>query len=141
MWMRSFVKIYPKLDKKKVWQAWTEINKWPEWHRDLDYCKLDGPFQVGNFFLLKPKNMKKPVKIYLTAVEEGKSFTDCTCFFGAKMYDTHAMEETPEGLKLINFMKVTGPLSWLWVKLVAQDVARSIPEEVEALVERVRKKS
>ena len=37
--------------------------------------------------------------------------------FGAKMYDTHAMEETVEGLKFTNKLVVTGPLKWLWIKI------------------------
>lgn len=45
------------------------------------------------------------------------------------MYDTHAMEETEEGLKLTSTLVVTSPLKWLWIKLVAQNVADTIAEE------------
>lgn len=51
------------------------------------------------------------------------------------MYDTHELEETPDGLRLINTLVVTGPLKFLWVKLVAQNVADSVPKEMEALVD------
>ena len=51
------------------------------------------------------------------------------------MYDTRALEETPNGLQLTNILVVTGPLKWLWIKLVAQDVANTVPDEMEALVE------
>jgi hypothetical protein len=54
------------------------------------------------------------------------------------MYDTHAMEETKDGLKITNTLVVTGPLKWLWIKLVAQNVADTIPEETEALITRAR---
>jgi hypothetical protein len=54
------------------------------------------------------------------------------------MYDTHAMEETEEGLKLTNMLVVTGPLKWLWIKLVAQNVADTVPEEMENLVKLAR---
>jgi len=74
----------------------------------------------------------------LTEIVEGHYFTDCTSFFGAKMYDTHAMEETEEGLKLTNTLVVTGPLKWLWIKLVAQNVADTVPEEMENLVKLAR---
>ena len=109
------------------------MNQWPTWHGDLDDCKLNGPFEVGNYFMLKPKGVKA-VKIVLTDIDEGKSFTDCTKFFGANMYDTHTMEETPEGVCLTNTLVVTGPLKWLWIKLVAQNVADSVPDKMEALV-------
>ena len=88
--------------------------------------------------MLKPKGVGA-VKIIITDIHEGYSFTDCTSFFGAKMIDIHALEETPEGLKLTNTLKVTGPLKWLWIKLVAQNVADSVPEETEALINLVRR--
>jgi len=132
MWTRTYSKTFQGLKREDIWRIWTDINNWPTWHGDLDYCKLEGDFKVGNHFFLKPKGVQ-PVKIVLTEINEGYSFTDCTSFFGAKMYDTHAMEETVEGLKLTNTLVVTGPLKWLWIKLVAQNVADTIAEETRGL--------
>jgi hypothetical protein len=103
----------------------------------LDSCKLEGAFAVGNYFMLKPKG-GKAFKIELTEIVKEQKFTDCTTFFGAKMYDTHELEETKEGLRLTNTLKVMGPLRWLWIKLVAQTVADSIPQEMEALIEQTK---
>jgi hypothetical protein len=139
MWKQVYSKTFKDVRREDVWQIWTDINNWPAWHSDLDYCQLQGEFEVGNHFFLKPKGVR-PVKIMLTEIDKGYSFTDCTFFFGAKMYDTHAMEETSDGLKIINTLIVTGPLKWLWIKLVAQNVADSIPEETEALIELARKR-
>lgn len=137
MWTRTYSKIFQGISSKDVWRIWTDVNNWHTWHGDLDYCKLEGDFRVGNHFMLKPKGVS-PVKIVLTEINEGYSFTDCTSFFGAKMYDTHAMKETPDGLTLTNQLVVTGPLKWLWIKLVAQNVADTVPEEMENLVKRAR---
>ena len=137
MWTRTYSKTFQGLKREDIWRIWTDINNWPTWHGDLDYCKLEGDFKVGNHFFLKPKGVQ-PVKIVLTEINEGYSFTDCTSFFGAKMYDTHAMEETVDGLKLTNKLVVTGPLKCLWIKLVAQNVADTIAEETENLVKLAR---
>ena len=137
MWTKTYSKTFQGLKREDIWRIWTDINNWPTWHGDLDYCKLEGDFKVGNHFFLKPKGFQ-PVKIVLTEINEGYSFTDCTSFFGAKMYDTHAMEETVDGLKLTNKLVVTGPLKWLWIKLVAQNVADTIAEETENLVKLAR---
>lgn len=134
MWVRTYSKIFKDIKKENIWKIWTDVNNWPKWHGDLEYCKLEGAFAVGNYFMLKPKGVKA-FKIELTRIEEGRKFTDCTSFFGAKMYDTHELEETPDGLRLINTLVVTGPLKFLWVKLVAQNVADSVPKEMEALVD------
>jgi hypothetical protein len=137
MWSKSFSKVYSGVSSQIVWGLWTDINNWPRWHGDLEYCRLEGPFAVGNHFFLKPKGVR-PVKIVLTEIEEGRKFTDCTIFPGAKMFDTHALEETSKGLMLTNTLVVTGPLKWLWIKLVAQNVANTVPDEMEALVNLAR---
>jgi hypothetical protein len=133
MWTKTYQKTFTGIKASDIWRLWTDINNWPSWHDDLDYCQIYGPFQVGSYFILKPKSMG-PVTITLTAVEVGKSFTDCTRFFGAKMFDTHTVEETSEGILLTNTLIVTGPLAWLWIRLVAQNVAKSVPDEVESVV-------
>lgn len=137
MWIRTYSKIYKGLSKETVWKIWTDVNNWPAWHGDLDSCTLKGSFKKGNHFLLKPKGMKA-VKIDLLEVEKEKKFTDCTTFFGAIMYDTHELEETNEGLKVTNTLKVTGFLRFLWIKLVAQNIAATVPDEMEALVKLAR---
>lgn len=137
-WRRIYSKTYPGVTKEAVWNAWRNIDQWPEWHGDLEYCKLEGEFKVGSHFYLKPQKMRR-VKIELIAVEEGKKFRDCTRFPGARMIDTHEMEETAEGLKLTNIITMEGPLSWLWIKLVGQYVAETIPEEMDSLVDMIQR--
>ncbi|MBY0353560.1 hypothetical protein K2W90_04320 [Candidatus Babeliales bacterium] len=137
MWKQSHSKLYQNLKKEEIWRLWTDVNSWASWHDDLDYCTMTGPFVVGNYFMLKPKGASA-VKIELTEVNEGTSFTDCTTFLGAKMYDTHTLEETPNGLLLSNTVVVTGPLYWLWVKLVAQKVASTSDAHMDMLAHLAR---
>ena len=138
MWIRQYSAVFKDVKAVDIWNIWVDIDNWPKWHDDLDYCKLNGKFEVGSYFMLKPKNMG-PVKIYLTEIVPGRKFTDCTNFFGAKMYDTHELEETSEGLKLSNTLIVTGWLKYLWILLVAKNVADTIPNENENLVDLARK--
>ncbi|MDO8953937.1 MAG: polyketide cyclase [Gammaproteobacteria bacterium] len=137
MWIQTHSKVYQGVSKEAIWQIWTDVNNWAAWHDDLDYCKMEGSFEVENYFMLKPKGMG-PFKITLTEVIPGKKFTDCTQFFGAKMYDTHELKETPEGLRLISTMKVTGPLQYLWVMLVAKNVFNDTEAQNDALVKCAR---
>lgn len=138
MWIRKHSKVYPGVSKETVWRLWSDIDNWMSWHDDLDSCKLNGEFVVGSHFVLKPKGGLS-FKIKLVEIKEGRKFTDCTQFIGAKMYDSHEMEETSEGLRLTNTLKVTGWLKFLWIKLVAQKVADSVPQEVAKLVELARR--
>ncbi len=133
MWIRTFSETYSGVSADAIWKLWTDIENWPKWHGDLEYCRLEGEFKVGSHFYLKPKNMRT-VKIELTDIVEGVQFTDCTRFPGAKMYDTHKLEKTADGVTLSNKLTVQGPLKWIWIQLVAKYVADSVPEETEALV-------
>lgn len=137
MWKQTYSKTFTNVKKETIWKLWTDVNNWAQWHGDLDYCKMEGDFIVGNHFMLKPKGVSA-VKIELTEIEKGRKFTDCTKFFGAKMYDTHELEETKEGLLLTNTLVVIGPLKWLWIKFVATNVADAVPQEMEALVDLAR---
>lgn len=138
MWVKTYSKVYEGIHKEDIWRLWADINHYLQWHDDLDYCKLDGEFRVGNHFMLKPKGAPA-VKVDIIELIENKKFIDCTSFFGAKMYDIHEVEETKEGLCITNTLKVTGWLSYLWVQLVAKNVANAVPKEMEALVNLARK--
>ena len=87
--------------------------------------------------MLKPKNAPE-VNIQLVEIEKYEHFTDCTEFSGAKMYDTHSLEETNDGVLIKNKLVVKGPLTPVWVKLVANKVAESIPTNIDALVNLAR---
>ncbi len=51
------------------------------------------------------------------------------------MYDAHELEDTAEGLRITNIITVKGLLGFIWVNLVAKDVADSVPRQMDALVE------
>jgi len=139
MCQKIYEKEFKEIERNDIWSIWVDINKWPTWHNDLEYCKLEGAFKVGNHFMLKPKGIKA-VKIEIIEINPNIHFTDCTSFFGAKMYDTHYMKQTNEGLKIGNKLVMTGPLKWLWYILVCRNVANSAEEEIESLVKLVRGK-
>jgi hypothetical protein len=138
MWSKSSSKLYAGVSMESVWRLWSDVNDWSSWHDDLDHVKMSGEFAVGNHFLLKPKGAPE-FKIRIVDMEPGRKFTDCTTFFGAKMYDTHELEETESGLRLTNTLRLTGPLAFLWRKLVAENVAGTVPQENDALIARARK--
>jgi hypothetical protein len=98
---------------------------------------MDGAFEQGNHFFLKPKGSGQ-VKIEWVEIEEYKKFVDLTRFPLAKMYGEHLLEETPAGLKITTTMKVKGVLSFLWIKLVAQGIVDALPQEMPLQVQAAR---
>ena len=137
MWVKSYNKIYQGIKKEEIWRIWADVNNWPKWDNELEYCKMVNKFTESNQFILKPKGGPK-VTITLSEVKPNEKFTDYCKFFGATMYDAHYLEETPEGLRIGSKITVTGPLSFIWVNLVAKNVANSVPKQMDALVNLAR---
>lgn len=135
MWTKTYSKIYQNVSKDAVWKAWADVHNWPKWDKELEYCNVNPGFTFtsGNQFTLKPLGGPK-VRITISEVRVNRKFTDFCQFFGAKMYDAHELEETPNGLLIKSTISVTGLLSFLWVKLVAKNVANSVPSQMDALV-------
>ena len=134
MWIKSYSKTYQDVKKEDVWRLWSDVNNWPRWDTELEYCKMDAPFAQGSHFILKPNKGPK-VKITLSEVITNKKFTDYTQFPGAIMYDAHELEETTNGLRITSTITVKGFLSFIWANLVAKNVAAGVPKQMDALVE------
>lgn len=139
MWSKSFSKTYQNLTADQVCITWADVNNWHTYDLDIEWAKLEGPFATGNFFMLKPKGMSA-FKIHLLEVIKHHKYVDCTQFFGAKMLGIHTMEQTSGGMRLTVTMQVTGWLSWLWIKLVAQGIVDGLEAQTDTLVEVARKR-
>lgn len=133
MWTKSHSITTKDSTAEQLWKLFSNVNQWHIWDTGIEYAKMDGTFEKGSRFILKPKGGPK-VKIELIEATPNRSFTDFTKFPLAKMYGTHLFEETSEGLKMTTTMKVEGLLSFLWVKLVAQGIVDALPVEMEAQI-------
>ena len=40
MWIKSYSKVYQNIKKEDVWQIWSDVDHYTQWHDDLDYCQL-----------------------------------------------------------------------------------------------------
>ncbi|MSP53392.1 MAG: polyketide cyclase [Gammaproteobacteria bacterium] len=135
MWKKEQSVVAEGVTAEQIWKVWSDINNWPRYDAGLEWVKADQGFQFApsNWFYLKPKGGPK-VKIIITEVTPNKSFTDYTVFPLAKMYDVHELTSTAEGIKITHITSVTGPLGWLWRKLVAEKVANDIPAQTQNLI-------
>jgi hypothetical protein len=134
MWSKSYSKIYKDVKNSDIWHVWADVNNWSKWDKELAYCKMETSFTEGSQFILKPKSGPK-VTVTLSEVKPNEKFTSYCKFLGATMYVSHELEETPDGLRITHTITVTGPLSFIWVNLVAKNVANSIPKQTDALVD------
>lgn len=138
MWVRSHSIITKEVTKEQMWQLFADVNNWHTWDRGIDFAKMDGQFEVGNHFILKPKGGPQ-VKIALIEVIKNQKYVDFTQFPLAKMYGEHTLEETPDGLKITTTMKMEGLFTFLWRKLVAQGIVDNLPTDMDDQVKAAAK--
>jgi hypothetical protein len=129
MWTKTYSIVTKEVTKEQMWKLFADVNNWHKWDTEIEYAKINGKFEKGNTFELKPKGGPK-VKIELVETIENQKFIDLTRFPLAKMFGEHTFEETPDGLKITATMTVKGVLSFLWVKLVAKNIAEGMPTEI-----------
>jgi hypothetical protein len=134
MWERSYTKVYKDVKIESIWKVWEDVSNWHIWDHDIEYAKLEGPFAVGSIINLKPKG-GPIVKIELLEVERNRKYIDSAKFFGARLYGIHEVKEVSDGVELTTKIRMTGWLKYLWIKLVAENIAKTLSKQTEALVE------
>ena len=133
MWTRKHSIVTKEVTKEQIWKLFADVNNWHVWDKGCEFAKLEGKFEKGNHFILRPKGGPN-VKIELLETIEYNMFLDVTSFPFAKMYDHHLFEETIEGLKITHTITVKGLLGFLWVKIVAQKLADALPEDMKVQI-------
>ncbi len=139
MWSKSHSIVTKEVTKEQMWKLFADVNNWHTWDEGIEFAKLEGRFEKGNFFTLRPKGGPN-VKVELLETVENNMFLDVTTFPLAKMYDEHTFEETPQGLKITNTITVKGVLGFLWRKIVAQKIADSLPTDMQQQIQSAKKR-
>ncbi len=141
-WEQSYAVVAEGVTPEAIWDVWKDVDHWHLWDADIEFARLKGPFEAGSKFVLKPKG-GPTVNLQFIEVKPLTSYTDFTTFPFAKMYGIHTMRPTGKGLEIACCIRVTGPLAFVWRKLVAEGVARGLERQTQELIAhaRVRKQS
>ncbi|WP_326565923.1 SRPBCC family protein [Amycolatopsis rhabdoformis] len=91
-----------------VWPLWTDTARWPEWDIGLHEVELSGPFRPGTSGTMTMPD-RPPIPFTLTAVEEGRAFTDETRLPDATLVFEHRLDETAGGTRITYRVTVDGP--------------------------------
>lgn len=138
MWTKTHSIVTKEVTKEQMWKLFADVNNWHTWDNGIEFAKLEGKFEKGNYFTLRPKGGPN-VKVELLETNENNSFLDVTKFPLAKMYDNHTFEETKDGLKITNTISMKGLLGFFWVKIVAQKIADTLPTDMNEQIKAASK--
>jgi hypothetical protein len=129
MWSKSYSLTTKKITKEQIWKLYSNVDQWHTWDSGTELAKLEGEFKTGTFFAFKPRGGPN-LRLELLEVIQFKKFTDLTRFPLARMTGEHLYEETVDGLKMTVTMTVSGPLSFIWRKLVAENIVKGLPNDM-----------
>lgn len=130
MWAKTHSIVTTEATKEQLWKLFTDINNWHVWNNEIEFAKIEGKFETGNYYLIQPKNGRL-VKVQLLEVVENKQCLELGKFPLATMYYHHILEETPSGLKITSTIAMKGLLSLLWVQLVVRKIANTMAAHVQ----------
>jgi hypothetical protein len=137
MWQKSYSTIVNDLQATQLWKIWSDINQWHTWQDDIEYAKLDVAFAEGSYFGFKPKGGPK-FNLQLTKVVPNSVFVDLTRFPLAKMHDSHELIDRGNGVEIKTTIRIEGPLSFVWRKLVGENIVAGLKEQTEKLITKAR---
>jgi len=137
MWSESYSQLVDGINAEQIWKVWSDVNQWHTWQDDIEYAKLEGDFVTGEVFQFKPKGGPN-LNIELTEVKPNSLFIDLTKFPLANMYDSHELIEHGDKLEIKTTIRIEGPLSFLWRKIVAEGVAKGMAAQTNRLIEKAK---
>ena len=138
MWCKTHSMSFEGVRPEQVWKVWSDVNQWHAWQPDIEYARLEGEFTAGQVFRFRPKGGPE-LGIELTEVKPQARYADLTRFPGARMLDAHEIVDHGARIEIRNTLTVTGPLGFLWRKLVAEGVAASIEAQTRSMIEQARR--
>jgi uncharacterized protein YndB with AHSA1/START domain len=116
--------------RQDVWQAWTDVARWPEWNADIERIALDGPFAAGTAIAMTPRG-QEVVHLRLAEVAEGRLFVDEADVGGTVVRTTHRIEDADGGrLRIVYRLEATGPEAEAIGPAVSADFGDTLAELV-----------
>jgi hypothetical protein len=120
-------------DPDAFFARWIEHDTWPQWSPDTEWVRVEGPAAVGTRGVLKPKGGPK-VRFVITACTPGHEYTDTSSLPGARLVFAHTVVPHDAGSKLDVLVTISGPLSWLWAKIMGGGFRQSAQADLDRLV-------
>jgi uncharacterized membrane protein len=114
-------------------ERWADMATWPEWNLDVDWVRLDGPFAQGVTGALKPKGGPK-VRFVVESLVQDKEFVDVSLLAGARLTFAHHVTEAAGGGCTVHVqISMSGPLGWLWNRILGKGLRTSVQPDLERL--------
>jgi ligand-binding SRPBCC domain-containing protein len=105
-----------------IYRALLDVARWPEWDDELERVTIADKAMVGTSFTLRPKGGPN-VRMKIVAADPSRRFVDCALLPLAHIETTHELLPQDGGTLVRSVIAISGPLGFLWDRLVARKLA------------------
>jgi hypothetical protein len=126
--------IVTNASKKSIWDLWTNVEKWPQWDKEIEWANLNGNFQQNQTGTLKPKGAPSSTFKITTCIPLN-AFTDTAKLPFATLIFDHQMTEKDNQRLITHHISITGPLAkvfnWLLGKKLKDGLIKALPQLIK----------
>jgi hypothetical protein len=116
---------------ERVFGAWADVERWPEWNDDIEQIALHGPFAAGSTIAMTPKG-QGTVELRIAEVADGEGFIDEADLDGTVVRTTHRLEPLEgDRLRVVYRLEASGPAAAQIGAAVSADFADTIASLLE----------
>lgn len=123
---------------ESLWERISTPSHWPQQSKNVEWVKIDGPFQKDARLEMKPKgvNSNRVYKLKVIEFIPGKFYiTQANLPLGHLNYE-HQLDQVGENTSRLTYrVKITGPLSWLFGPLFGRKIAQDLPEGMQMIID------
>lgn len=119
-----------------LWRHWADMASWPQWNDGIETITVDGPFEVGTVFTMTPPG-EEPIRMRLTEIKPGESFTDEMDAGGFVVRTEHRLEPATAGqTRIVYRTEITGAAAAQVGPELGPQITADFPAVVAALARR-----
>lgn len=121
----------------ELWPVLADVARWPEVDQNIEYLTIGQPPAAGVPFVLKPKGGPR-LKFVIGTFEAPSRYADVCRMPFVTMRTLHTLIPVARGTTIRVDIKITGPLSQVWGRLVGRKHASGLPAQTERLINAAR---
>lgn len=126
-----------KATPREIWEVWKDVENWKTWDEEIEFSRIDGPFQSGTSG--STKFIGTPIcKTLLTQVEPLKLVVQEAYLFLAKVVSYQSMRQVKDQTEVTFQVEIRGFLSLFYACMLRRFIKKKIPPEMEQMIQRVQ---
>lgn len=112
---------------------WIDHNTWGQWSPDTEWVRVTGPVVLGATGVIKPTGGPK-TRFTISALDADREYTDTSYLPGARLVFQHLVALEDGVTRLDVAVSMSGPLAWLWAKVMGGGFRESTQADLDRLV-------